>query len=200
MQFVAPMPMVVHPHPNLFMMHPQYVRGCPVPAVSPPRESPSAGELFEKRRKTKVWTLEEDQRLLAAIDKYGTENWKLIAKMVGNGRNRSQCSQRWLRGLKPTLRKEPWSSDEDERLLGAVRKYGARGWTKIGEVVGNRCDVQCRYRFLQLQRMGAVDSDGNSLGSGIAKKDALPSIWEIMAHDARPKGVSGELNSETDRR
>lgn len=143
------------------------------------------GDLFEKRRKTKVWTLEEDQRLLAAIDQYGTDNWKLIAKMVGNGRNRSQCSQRWLRGLNPTLRKEPWSSDEDERLLKAVRQYGARGWTKIGEVVGNRCDVQCRYRFLQLQRLGVVDAGGNSAVP--VKKDTLPSIWEIMPREPRPE-------------
>lgn len=175
MQFVATMPMVAPPRPSIMMVQSPYMRGYPGPTVAPQKETQALGDLFEKRKKTKVWTIEEDQRLLAAIDKYGTENWKLIAKMVGNGRNRSQCSQRWLRGLNPTLRKEPWSSDEDERLLRAVKKYGARGWTKIGEVVGNRCDVQCRYRFLQLQRMGSVDSEGNSTGPAITKKDALPS-------------------------
>lgn len=182
--------MIHAPRPSIMMAQPSYVRSCVVPPASPPRESCGLGDLFEKRRKTKIWTLEEDQRLLAAIDKYGTDNWKLIAKMVGNGRNRSQCSQRWLRGLNPKLRKEPWSADEDERLLGAVKKYGARGWTKIGDVVGNRCDVQCRYRFLQLVRMGVVDADGNTQEPVIGKKDTLPSIWEIMPRDDCPENMA----------
>lgn len=102
------------------------------------------------RSKSKPWTTSEDQRLLAAIHKMGLESWNNIALFVGNGRTRSQCSQRWNRGLNPKISKTCWSKEEEVRLISFVEKYGERSWTKIATEFGNRSDVQCRYRYQQL--------------------------------------------------
>ena len=102
------------------------------------------------RHKTRPWMLYEDQRLLAAILRYGFDNWVMIAEFVGNGRTRSQCSQRWNRGLNPKISKGTWSKEEEEKLLRLVSENGDRSWTKISMEFGNRSDVQCRYRYQQL--------------------------------------------------
>lgn len=102
------------------------------------------------RKKTRTWTVQEDQRLLGGVARYGLDNWQMVANFLGNGRNRAQCSQRWTRGLDPRISKKSWSSEEEEKLLQLVKQYGDKAWTKIASALGNRSDVQCRYHFKQL--------------------------------------------------
>ena len=99
------------------------------------------------RQRSHPWTTQEDQRLLAAIHKNGPSDWAQIAYFVGNGRTRSQCSQRWHRTLDPHISKERWTEEDDQKLFEAVRKYGESTWTKVAQEVGGRTDVQCRYRY-----------------------------------------------------
>jgi hypothetical protein len=106
----------------------------------------------DSRAKSRPWTNYEDQRLLAGIHRYGLDNWQLIALFVGNGRTKSQCSQRWSRGLDPKICKEQWSPEQDDRLIDLVALYGEKSWTRVAMDLGNRCDVQCRYRYRQLQK------------------------------------------------
>jgi len=105
-----------------------------------------------ERKKSKMWTLEEDRRLIAAIYLYGDENWNQISNFVGNNRKRSQCSQRWNRGLHPNISKKQWSPNEDAQLLSLVEQNGDKAWAKISSHMGNRSDVQCRYRYVQLKK------------------------------------------------
>ena len=137
------------------------------------------GVHYEGRRKCHSWTHEEDIRLANAVNKYGTDNWTVIASQVGNGRTRAQCSQRWLRGLNPTISKVSWTQDEDQILIDTVRKLGAKSWAKIAAVLGNRCDVQCRYRYKQLVKNNLVQEE---LDGGVvdAAKPKLPSIRELI--------------------
>lgn len=104
------------------------------------------------RAKTRPWTPYEDQRLLAGLHRYGLYDWAAVALFVGNGRTKSQCSQRWIRGLDPSINKEQWTKEEDDRLIGLVAHFGEKCWTHIAGELGNRCDVQCRYRYKQLSR------------------------------------------------
>ncbi|OHT05568.1 Myb-like DNA-binding domain containing protein [Tritrichomonas foetus] len=99
------------------------------------------------RKKARPWTQEEDHRLTAAIQVNGIENWPLVATIVGGGRTRSQCSQRWHRVLDPKINKCNWSREEEEKLLNAVKAYGNKAWTRIAAEMGNRSDVQCRFRY-----------------------------------------------------
>ena len=104
------------------------------------------------RKKSRTWTTYEDDRLIAGIYRYGIDNWTSISRFVGNGRTRSQCSQRWQRGLDPHLSKDQWSVQEEAFLLQLVAYYGEKSWTQIASKMGNRSDVQCRYRYKQMQK------------------------------------------------
>ena len=104
------------------------------------------------RKKTQQWNKIEDIRLIAAIHRYGSDNWSMVSAFVGNNRSRSQCSQRWFRGLDPRISRQHWSNDEEKRLLSLIEIYGVKSWIKVASELGNRSDVQCRYHYLQMKR------------------------------------------------
>jgi hypothetical protein len=105
-----------------------------------------------QRSKRRDWVHEEDVRLLAGILRYGLKDWSSVAGFVGNGRVRSQCSQRWIRGLDPSISRKKWTEEEDVMLKELVMKHGAKNWTKISKSMPGRNDIQCRYRHILLSK------------------------------------------------
>jgi hypothetical protein len=114
-------------------------------------------QLGMSRQKARNWTECEDQRLIAGIRRHGIDNWNLVSTFVGNGRTRSQCSQRWNRGLNPLIFKGPWTYREEANLIRLVGQYGEKSWRRVATEIGNRSDVQCRYHFRQMQRVRTID-------------------------------------------
>jgi hypothetical protein len=102
------------------------------------------------RRKPHQWSAMEDQRLIAGVRRFGFENWSRVARFVGNNRTRSQTSQRWQRGLDPRISRDHWTKEQEQELMRLVGLYGLRSWNKIARELGNRSDVQCRYRHKQI--------------------------------------------------
>lgn len=121
------------------------------------------------RSKARTWTQYEDQRLLAGVWRFGVNNWPLVAQFVGNQRTRSQCSQRWNRGLNPVLDKGPWTSEEEQKLLDLVTIHGERSWTRVASSLGHRSDVQCRYRYHQIKKKRAVGTTNAAVVASAAK-------------------------------
>jgi hypothetical protein len=107
--------------------------------------------LSSARRKARNWSPYEDQRLLAGIMKFGLDNWLQVADFVGNGRTRSQVSQRWNRGLNPRIQKGPWTPSEEAELVRQVATHGDKAWKRVATNLGNRSDVQCRYHYGRLE-------------------------------------------------
>jgi hypothetical protein len=129
-------------HPELPAAHSHFARH-PGDSFQPNRPS---------RRKTQAWTSVEDSRLREAVQRFGTDNWNLVAKCIGTNRTRSQCSQRWQRGLDPRIARTRWTPDEEAKLLKLVAEYGEKSWIRVSQAIGNRSDVQCRYRYHQIQK------------------------------------------------
>lgn len=127
------------------------------------------------RKKTQQWSKAEDTRLIAGLHKYGSDNWSLVASFVGNNRTRSQCSQRWFRGLDPRISRQHWSKEEEKKLLELIEIYGDKSWIKVASELGNRSDVQCRYHYLQLQKESKKESNFDSSES----KSSSNSISDI---------------------
>jgi hypothetical protein len=145
------------------------------------------GPGHSRRKKTELWTEYEDIRLLAGIHRHGLEAWGSIARFVGTNRTKAQCCQRWSRGLDPRISKSPWSPADDEKLQALVAAYGQKSWTRIATEFGNRCDVQCRYRFNQLRQATAAaarnaKTEEEEPEKLQPRKTMLPSIHELIAH------------------
>jgi hypothetical protein len=149
---------------------------------------------------SRPWSTYEEQRLFAAIHRFGVADWCSIAAFVGNSRTKSQCCQRWTRGLDPHIDRAKWTREQDAQLVMLAQVYGDKSWSKISYHLGNRCDLQCRSRykqikkderFPQMQKEAAIAAAEFRRARGIAtwedmqqakaRKQALPSIVRFMA-------------------
>lgn len=116
-------------------------------------------EIDDSKRHTRTWSQEEDINIIAAIHQFGPHDWKNIAEFVGNGRSRSQCSQRWARALDPRITRLPWDKNEETKLLELVHKHGEHSWAVIAKFIGTRSDVQCRYKYYQILSSRRVQAE-----------------------------------------
>jgi hypothetical protein len=132
------------------------------------------------RRRPERWTPEEDARLSAAVETNGINNWQIIATLVGGGRTKAQCSQRWARCLDPRIDKSNWCSEEEAKLLTLVGLHGNKSWTKIAQEMGSRSDVQCRFRWNFLNQTALEN------GSEV-KPISAPSILASQIADLTPE-------------
>ena len=126
--------------------------------VEPGPPNDEANSETKTLKKTRAWNKVEDKRLLCAIHKYGLNDWRNVSLFVGNGRTKAQCYQRWYRTLNPYISKDPWSQEDDKKLLHCVEMYGDHSWTKVSEVIKTRTDVQCRYRYNMLTKKNHITS------------------------------------------
>ena len=105
-----------------------------------------------KRRSApkKKFSPEEDELLKRLVAEYGEFEWELIASKFNN-RNARQCHDRWKFYVNPKLNKEPFTEEEDMRLINLVSKYGGM-WVQISKHFKNRSDVQMKNRWKALQK------------------------------------------------
>ncbi len=105
------------------------------------------------REAPRIWSKEEDEILLNAVEKYGEFNWHGIAIEVPS-RNRVQCRERYEKVLKPGLKRGEWTTQEDALLKNAVEEYGEKDWKFIATKVPNRNNVKCRDRYNKVLKPG----------------------------------------------
>ncbi|KAJ8083689.1 hypothetical protein PM082_002455 [Marasmius tenuissimus] len=95
---------------------------------------------------SRPWTKAEDELLRAAVGIHGAhDNWKAVATQVP-GRNNKSCRKRWLHSLSPTIKKTPWTLDEDNRLLELMAVHGQK-WSLIARQIPGRTDDACSKRY-----------------------------------------------------
>uniref|UniRef100_A0A8C3MX93 snRNA-activating protein complex subunit 4 n=1 Tax=Geospiza parvula TaxID=87175 RepID=A0A8C3MX93_GEOPR len=108
-------------------------------------------QLYNKDLKRKEWTKDEDQMLLELVQEMRVGShipYKKIAYYM-EGRDSAQLIYRWTKSVDPSLKKGPWTPEEDAMLLAAVKKYKEKDWYKIRREVPGRSDAQCRDRYLK---------------------------------------------------
>ncbi|KAM8796617.1 snRNA-activating protein complex subunit 4 [Eudromia elegans] len=108
-------------------------------------------QAYNKDLKRKEWSKEEDRMLADLVQEMRVGchiPYKKIAYYM-EGRDSAQLIYRWTKSVDPSLKKGPWTPEEDAMLLNAVKKYGARDWYKIRTEVPGRSDAQCRDRYLK---------------------------------------------------
>ncbi|NXX26934.1 SNPC4 protein, partial [Nicator chloris] len=109
-------------------------------------------QIYNKDLKRKEWTKDEDQMLLELVQAMRVGRhipYKKIAYYM-EGRDSAQLIYRWTKSVDPSLKKGPWTPEEDGMLMAAVNKYGAKDWYKVRTEVPGRSDAQCRDRYLKV--------------------------------------------------
>jgi len=66
---------------------------------------------------------QEDALLRQLISKHGARNWSIIAHGI-RGRSGKSCRLRWCNQLNPSVKKEPFSEEEDAKIVQVRAGWG----------------------------------------------------------------------------
>lgn len=171
----------------------------------------SGGEDDDGRVTKGTWCKEEDDRLLEAVQKYGTDNWKAVSQVV-TGRSAKQCRDRYKLKLDPTINHGPWTKAEDDRLIELSQEYG-RAWTKIARHMPGRTENAVKSRISSLERSRTKDwsPEEDALLTELKKKNvdfeqmvehfpnrsvhAIKKHWETLHMDELARKLRQDLSN-----
>ncbi|KAE8731919.1 Detected protein of unknown function [Hibiscus syriacus] len=84
------------------------------------------------------WSSQEDRLLVQLVSRHGTKKWSQIAKLL-SGRVGKQCRERWHNHLRPDIKKDSWSEEEDRKLIATHREIGNK-WAEIAKRLPGRTE------------------------------------------------------------
>ena len=131
---------------------------------SPQNSAMLSAPLFQskKQRKTRVvkkWSPEEDQTMLALVAVHGIKSWGLVASKLG-GRSGKQCRERYHNQLDPSIKKCPWTEEEEQLLMRLHRQFGNR-WAEISKHIEGRTDNSIKNHYNSAKRRLTNLPDGS---------------------------------------
>mmetsp|Transcript_27950 Transcript_27950/g.58525 ORF Transcript_27950/g.58525 Transcript_27950/m.58525 type:complete len:965 (-) Transcript_27950:75-2969(-) len=98
------------------------------------------------------WTKEEDMRLTEIMKKYkNPRDWEPISKELDRNRSAKECHERWIRYLKPGVRKGQWTDQEDAIVMEAVtssKEQPFTRWSDLAQRLPGRVGKQIRDRWV----------------------------------------------------
>ena len=98
------------------------------------------------------WSKDDDNRLTDIMKKHkNPRDWEPISKELGRGKNAKECHERWIRYLKPGVRKGQWTDQEDAIVIEAVTSSAEQPftrWSDLAQQLPGRVGKQIRDRWV----------------------------------------------------
>ncbi|XP_057541031.1 transcription factor MYB35 [Amaranthus tricolor] len=86
-----------------------------------------------------IWTPEEDAKILAYVSNHGVGNWTQVPKKAGLNRCGKSCRLRWTNYLRPDLKHEEFTEQEEQLIIQYHAAIGSR-WSLIAKHLPGRTD------------------------------------------------------------
>ena len=143
-----------------------------------------------------TWSEQEDTIILNYVKENGPNNWAKLALLLP-GRVGKQCRERWRNFLDPNVKHEPWTKEEDDKLIQLHETYGNQ-WVKIAALIPGRSDntVKNRWNSTVKKIVNHIKTGAPMPKRGRPKRNiasiSTPSIFET---DQNPASFKSELVS-----
>ena len=133
---------------------------------------------------SRPWTPAEEHDLMKLVKIYGNKRWSYIAQLI-NGRTGKQCRERWLNHLRPNIKKDEWTAEEERILAEGHSKLGTK-WSSLAKLLPGRTENSIKNHWnATLRCKGRLKS---SKGSSRGNKPGV--LKEYM--DSLQRGLTAE--------
>ncbi|KAI4367878.1 hypothetical protein MLD38_016501 [Melastoma candidum] len=145
----------------------------------------------ESEMRKGLWSKEEDDKLVAYINRYGIWNWTHMPMAAGLARSGKSCRLRWMNYLRPNLRHGNFTPEEEEEIIRQHRLFGKR-WSVIAAKLPGRTDNDIKnYWNTRLSRRVHALDDNREGGSRIPNSgnDFATSTGSPPSESSRQDGI-----------
>ncbi|KAK4358482.1 hypothetical protein RND71_020711 [Anisodus tanguticus] len=89
------------------------------------------------------WTKAEDAILMDYVAKHGEGHWNAVHKQSGLARSGKSCRLRWANHLRPDLKKDPFTPEEENSIIEMHAKMGNK-WSRMAAELPGRTDNEIK--------------------------------------------------------
>ncbi|KAG0576507.1 hypothetical protein KC19_5G085100 [Ceratodon purpureus] len=136
------------------------------------------------------WTPDEDQKLVAYIQKHGHGSWRHLPEKAGLARCGKSCRLRWTNYLRPDIKRGRFTNEEDQIIIQLHAILGNR-WSAIASHLPRRTDNEIKNYWnthlkKRLSQMGIDPVTHKTSSAGLALAPAwTPLVSTQLTHNTQ---------------